>query len=288
MISNHTPIHWYWNRHAVGWFLALLILLTCWPLMARGQGASNADASAPAVQADSAKTAKGEGVTSIPQRSLISFFRDGGPLMFPILGCSIIMVLFTFERTISLRRRKIIHKPFVKQFLHQIRDGKFDRDDALEFCEKNHSVIAGVFAAAVRKWGRPAVEVEQAILDAGERAANGMRRNLRLLNGVATISPLLGLLGTVFGMIMSFNEIAHADAMGSPEQLAGGIGVALLTTAFGLTVAIPSMISYMYFLSRVDRLVMEIDALGQDLVSEISAEELADKEERPRGRKKAA
>ena len=85
-----------------------------------------------------------------------------------------------------------------------------------------------------------------------------------------------------------FNEIAHADAMGSPEQLAGGIGVALLTTAFGLTVAIPSMISYMYFLSRVDRLVMEIDALGQELVSEISAEELADREDRPKGKKKAA
>ena len=288
MISNHTPIHWHWNRHVVGWFLALLILLTCWPLMARGQEASNSDAAAPRERAGSAQAKASESVAAATQRSLISFFRDGGPLMYPILACSVIMMLFTFERTISLRRRKIIHKPFVKQFLHQIRDGKFDREDALDFCESNHSVIAGVFSAAVRKWGRPAVEVEQAILDAGERAANGMRRNLRLLNGVATISPLLGLLGTVFGMIMSFNEIAHADAMGSPEQLAGGIGVALLTTAFGLTVAIPSMISYMYFLSRVDRLVMEIDALGQELVSEISAEELADREDRPKGKKKAA
>ncbi|MCE9554547.1 MAG: MotA/TolQ/ExbB proton channel family protein [Planctomycetes bacterium] len=256
--------------------------------MARGQGPSNAEAPAPIEKTEPAKSAKGESVAASTQRSLISFFRDGGPLMYPILGCSVIMVLFSFERMISLRRRKIIHKPFVKQFLHQIREGKFDREDALDFCESNHSVIAGVFAAAVRKWGRPAVEVEQAILDAGERAANGMRRNLRLLNGVATISPLLGLLGTVFGMIMSFNEIAHADAMGSPEQLAGGIGMALLTTAFGLTVAIPSMISYMYFLSRVDRLVMEIDALGQELISEISAEELTDKEEKPRGKKKAA
>jgi len=288
MIPNHTPIHWHWNRHAVGWFLALLMVLTCWPLVARGQESSPAEPDATVVKSEPVKSDPSEGMAAATQRSLISFFRDGGPLMFPILGCSIIMVLFTFERMISLRRRKIIHKPFVKQFLHQIRDGKFDRDDALEFCEKNHSVIAGVFAAAVRKWGRPAVEVEQAILDAGERAANGMRRNLRLLNGVATISPLLGLLGTVFGMILSFNEIAHADAMGSPEQLAGGIGMALLTTAFGLTVAIPSMISYMYFLSRVDRLVMEIDALGQELVSEISAEELADKDDRPRGRKKAA
>jgi len=287
MISQNTPIHWHWNRHAVGWFFAILILLSCWPLMAQAQETADSPPAAP-VASEAAAPAAPQGVVAATQRSLISFFKDGGPLMFPILGCSIIMVLFTFERMISLRRRKIIHKPFVKQFLHQIREGKFDRDDALEFCEKNHSVIAGVFAAAVRKWGRPAVEVEQAILDAGERAANAMRRNLRLLNGVATISPLLGLLGTVFGMIASFNEIAHADAMGRPEQLAGGIGVALLTTAFGLTVAIPALISYMYFLSRVDRLVMEIDALGQEVISEISAEELADKSDRPRGRKKAA
>jgi biopolymer transport protein ExbB len=264
--------------------------MICWPLVAWAQTTPavtpprelDAPSAASAAEAprDDAPAAAGS-----TQRSLITFFKDGGALMYPILGCSIIMVLFTFERMISLRRRRIIHKPFVKQFLHQLREGKFDREEALEFCEKNHSVIAGVCAAAVRKWGRPAVEVEQAILDAGERAANSMRRNLRLLNGVATISPLLGLLGTVLGMITSFNEIAHADAMGRPEQLAGGIGVALLTTAFGLTVAIPALISYMYFLSRVDRLVMDIDALGQEVVAEICAEELAD---RPRGRKKAA
>jgi len=281
MIVSPSSPQWHWNRRAVGWFLTLLTIMICWPLVAWSQ-------TVPAVTPPrdfAAETAKDEAPAGSKQRSLISFFKEGGALMYPILGCSIIMVLFTFERMMSLRRRRIIHKPFVKQFLHQIGEGKFDRDEALEFCEKNHSVIAGVFAAAVRKWGRPAVEVEQAILDAGERAANSMRRNLRLLNGVATISPLLGLLGTVLGMITSFNEIAHADAMGRPEQLAGGIGVALLTTAFGLTVAIPALISYMYFLSRVDRLVMDIDALGQEVVAEICAEELAD---RPRGRKKAA
>jgi biopolymer transport protein ExbB len=282
---SSTRIDWHWNRQVIRWFLALLIILISWPVLARGDATAEDGATAKATAAD---TENSSGAAKASHRTLISFFKDGGPLMYPILVCSIIMVLFSLERVISLRRRRIIHRPFVKQFLHQLREGKFDRDEALEFCEKNHSIVAGIFAAAVRKWGRPGVEVEQAILDAGERAANGMRRNLRLLNGVATISPLLGLLGTVFGMIMSFNEIAHEQAMGSPEQLAGGIGVALLTTAFGLSVAIPSMISYMYFLSRVDRLVMELDALGQEVVGEISAEELANKADRPRTRKKAA
>ena len=118
------------------------------------------------------------------------------------------------------------------------------------------------------------MEVEQAIIDAGERANNGLRRYLRILNGVATVSPLLGLLGTVVGMIRAFNAIATSDAMGRPELLASGISQALLTTAAGLSVAIPALICYMFFVSRVDRLIIDIDALGQELVQMISAEEL--------------
>ncbi len=147
----------------------------------------------------------------------------------------------------------------------------------LKLCEENASPVAEVFGAAVRKWGRSSVEVEQAILDAGERATNGLRRYLRLFNGVATISPLLGLLGTVLGMIRAFNAIVNAGAMGRPELLAGGISQALLTTAAGLTVAIPGLIAYLYFISRVDRLIISIDALGQQVVDLISAEALANR-----------
>jgi biopolymer transport protein ExbB len=93
-----------------------------------------------------------------------------------------------------------------------------------------------------------------------------------MLNGISTVSPLLGLLGTVFGMIESFNTIAASDAMGRAELLAGGISQALLTTAAGLTVAIPALLAYLFFVGRVDSLIMEIDALGQELVDIISAE----------------
>ena len=107
---------------------------------------------------------------------------------------------------------------------------------------------------------------------------NGLRRYLRLFNGISTISPLLGLLGTVVGMIRAFNAIVVAGAMGRPELLAAGISQALLTTAAGLTVAIPALIAYLFFISRVDRLIIDIDALGQKIVESISAEALREKQ----------
>jgi biopolymer transport protein ExbB len=209
---------------------------------------------------------------SIPTKSLLAVVREGGLLMIPIGLCSFVLLVFVFERSISLRRGRVIPRPFVRRFLEQLREGQLSRDEAIKLCEENRSPVAEVFAAAVRKWGRPSVEVEQAIIDAGERVTNGLRRYLRLFNGVSTISPLLGLLGTVLGMISAFNAIVTAGAMGRPELLAGGISQALLTTAAGLTVAIPALIAYLYFISRVDRLIMTIDALGQQVVDLISAE----------------
>ncbi len=198
--------------------------------------------------------------------------------MIPILLASFLMLLIVFERTISLRRRKVVPRLFVDRFLLQLRENALDRSDALERCEEDSSHVARVFAAAVRKWGKPAVEVEQAVIDEGERIANVLRRYLRVLNGVSTVSPLLGLLGTVWGMIRAFNVIATSPAMGRAEMLAGGISVALITTAAGLLVAIPSMIFYLYFVGRVDGLVMEIDRRGQDLVNLISLEALDDRQ----------
>ena len=205
-------------------------------------------------------------------RSVLAMMGGAGPLLFPILGCSVLLLMFVFERAISLRKRRIIPKHFVKLFLNELDEGQLKAEEALELCEENRSPISVVFAAAVKKWNRPAVEVEQAVLDAGERVANGLRRYLRLFNGIATVSPLLGLLGTVLGMISAFNAIATSDAMGRPELLAAGIGQALLTTAGGLTVAIPAFIAYMYFTSRVDRLIIEIDRLGQEVVQAIASD----------------
>jgi biopolymer transport protein ExbB len=208
----------------------------------------------------------------IPTRSVLGMLRDGGPVMIPIGVCSFLLTVFSMERFVALRRGRVIPGPWVKRFLAQVKEGQLERDSALELCDENKSPIAKVFAGAVKKWGRPAVEVEQAVLDAGERVANDLRRYLRLFNGISTVTPLLGLLGTVFGMIHSFNTISSSDAMGKSELLASGIGEALLSTAAGLCVAIPALIIYLFFVGRVDRLVMDIDAAGQELVDLISAE----------------
>jgi len=210
------------------------------------------------------------------EKNLFSILKAGGIVMIPIGCCSFIALVFTFERAIALRTGRVIPGPFVKRFMHRLHEEELDRDQALELCEENGSPVAQVLAHGVRKWGRPAVEIEQALLDGGERAVNGLRRYLRVLNAIATISPLMGLQGTVFGMIHSFNQIAASDAMGKQELLAGGISEALLTTAGGLTVAIPSLAAYLFFLGRIDRLVIGFDALGQELVNEISAEAIAE------------
>ncbi|MEZ5951419.1 MAG: MotA/TolQ/ExbB proton channel family protein [Planctomycetaceae bacterium] len=198
---------------------------------------------------------------------------------------TLISLWFSTERLVVLRRARVIPRPFVERFLHHLREGTIDPEEAIQLCEENGSPVARIFAHGVRKWGKPSVEVEQAIIDGGERQVSEMRKHLRILNGVATVSPLIGLLGTVWGMIEAFNGIASSAAMGSPEKLAAGIALALLTTAAGLMIAIPSLIIYMYLSGRVDRLVMDMDRLAQEVVYCISAEAL---HERPRVKAKGA
>jgi biopolymer transport protein ExbB len=233
---------------------------------------------APVEQSDADQTTS-EARTFIPTADLRHIISDAGPLMYAILLCSFMLVTFFLERCLSLRRSRVIPRPFVKRFLAQLRDGQLDREEALRLCKENGSPVANVFAGAVRKWGRPGVEVEQGVIDAGERATNGLRRYLRVFYGVATVGPLLGLMGTVLGMIQTFNVIADpaADALGRAAPLAGGIAKALLNTAGGLAVAIPASILYVFFVSRVDRLVIEIDRLAQEVINVISAEDLQER-----------
>lgn len=187
---------------------------------------------------------------------------------------SVIALWYSIERLVVLRRGRVIPKAFVDRFLGQLQSGKLDARSALEVCEENGSPVATVFAHGVRKWGKPSVEVEQAIIDGGERQVAQLRQHLSIVNGVATVTPLLGLLGTVVGMIQAFNQIATSEAMGKADQLAGGIALALLTTAAGLAIAIPALIVYMYLVGRVDALVMEMDHLAQNVVHLISGEGL--------------
>ena len=199
-----------------------------------------------------------------------------GPFRYPLAFTSIIVVWFTIERLVVLRRGRVIPRHFVKRFFEHMQAGNLDPKMAIKLCEDNGSPIALVLANGVRKWGKSSVEVEQAIIDGGERQVSQLRKHIRVLNGAATVAPLLGLLGTVVGMIDSFNRISQKAAMGKSEALASGIGLSLLTTAAGLGIAIPALVMYMYFTGRVDSLVIEMDTIAQDLVDKISAEGLAE------------
>ena len=113
---------------------------------------------------------------AIETQNLLKVIQDGGALMIPIGVCSFVLLVFVFERAISLRRGRIIPRPFVKRFLEQLRTGQVDAKSAVELCEKNRSPVAEVFKSAVKKWGKPSVEVEQSIIDSGERLSNNLRR----------------------------------------------------------------------------------------------------------------
>ena len=230
------------------------------------------DVAAPADDSNATQPVKRNAIPLTPRE-----FADalGWYFLAPFALASFIAIWFGIERLIVLRRGRVIPRAFVERFLDHMEQGKLDANSALQLCEENGSPVAEVFAHGVRKWGKPSVEVEQAIIDGGERQVSQLRRHLRVLNGVSTVTPLLGLLGTVVGMIMAFNRIASGDAMGKPEQLAFGIALALLTTAVALAIAIPALILYLYLSSRVDALVMEMDLLAQNVVHLISYEALA-------------
>lgn len=201
----------------------------------------------------------------------------GMPFTVAFIIASVIGVWSVIERLVILRRRRVIPRAFVERFLMHLRAGRMDRNEAISVCQQNESPVADVFMHGVRKWGRPSVEVEQAVIDGGERQLTQLKKGMRVLNGVSTLSPLIGLLGTVVGMIRSFNDIATAGAMGQTQTLATGIAVALLTTAVGLFIAIPAMAAYLYLAGRLDSIVMEMDRLGQELVHLISAEALRER-----------
>lgn len=245
--------------------------------------ALGADSSRPAIGGAGESTDNGAG--SIQTTSIIGMIREGGVLMIPILFCSFVLVVFIFERLVYLRRGRVIPKPFVRGVIEQLEQQQLDQEEALALCEENGSPIAELFTAALKKWGRPAVEIEQAVVDAGAHITSGLKKYLRLFNAISNLSPLLGLLGTVQGMIAAFNSIAHAGAMGRPEMLADSIGLALITTAAGLCVAIPAYTAYVYFLGRTDKLILEMDSLVSNVIELTCAE--AQTRSRSRARKAA-
>lgn len=212
--------------------------------------------------------------SSVETSSLVSKIAQGGWLMVPLGICSLVVFGLSLERLIALRRGRVIPRPFVRRFTECVEDGQLSYEEATEICEEFDCPVAEVFHAAVRRWGRPMFEVEQAVMDAGDRVSDGLKRFVRVFHAISNVAPLLGLLGTVLGMIEAFETISSQEAAGRPDLLASGISTALVTTAGGLSVAIPAYLAYMYFSSKSDRYLGEIDKLCQRVVDCISAEGL--------------
>ncbi|MEJ7640152.1 MAG: MotA/TolQ/ExbB proton channel family protein [Singulisphaera sp.] len=192
---------------------------------------------------------------AVGRGSIMLLFTKANPMVFLLGVCSVVTLGFTLERMVALRRNRVIPKDFVNRFLERLSSGKLDRDRALELCRANESPVSRVFARIVSHWGQPAATIRQAIgYDAAGEVAD-LKRNVRALNGTATLAPLLGLLGTVIGMIQSFDALGGRVGPAKGEALAQGISLALVTTALGLGIAIVSVTVYYYLLSKVDVLV---------------------------------
>ncbi len=221
-----------------------------------------------------AKPASAAKPSGVSRKSVLSVFRPDNPLLWPLAICSIVTLGFTLERTIALRRGRVVPRDFVARFVERLGSGKLDRDRAAELCKANDSPVARVFGHAVRYWGQPATEIRQALdHDAGAEILD-LKRNCRALNGTATLAPLLGLLGTVVGMIEAFDSLSSPQVagMGKSEALAHGISLALVTTALGLGIAIVSVVAYSMLLHKVDVLAGELDDSAQMVIDLVSGE----------------
>lgn len=217
-------------------------------------------------QADAAQAAE-----SVEIESLWDFVAKGGPMMVPIGIASLVALAVLVERFVSLRRRKVIPPGFLPSLRSALNDGSGNANRALEFCKTNGSPVANVFAAGIKRLHEPVALLEKHIGDAGEREVFKLRKNVRVLSVIASVAPLLGLLGTIFGMITAFQTVAmSAEALGKTELLAKGIYEAMITTAAGLSVAIPALIGHHWISAKIEHLVTEIDQMTVDFVEEFA------------------
>ncbi len=211
----------------------------------------------------------GAAVDAVQVQSVWDFVVKGGPMMIPIVLCSLVALALFVERTLSLRRGRVIPPEFVPGLREVLGGGLEDQQRALDYCTRAGNGVAAVFSAGIKKLGAPLAVLEKAIEEAGQRVTLQLRKYLRVFSLIAAICPLMGLLGTIFGMITAFQTVAlSAEALGKTELLARGIYQALITTAAGLLVAIPVLIAHHWIAARIERRVSEMDQLMLEFVEE--------------------
>jgi biopolymer transport protein ExbB len=203
--------------------------------------------------------------TTKQPETLLEFAVAGGWLMIPITLSSIVWLAFLVERSIFLRKRRAIPAGLVQGIRGLAKP--LDRAGAEKVLDAHPSAAAAVLRAALDRLDLDRSEITHAVNDTAQREVYKLRKNLRVFAIVASVAPLLGLLGTVTGLIQCFREVA-TSGLGSGAALAPGIYEALITTAGGLFVAIPALLTYYWFMARVDGFVHEIDGLVVGFVDE--------------------
>lgn len=202
----------------------------------------------------------------------------GGWLMLPIIGCSVLALAIVIERCWSLRRDCVLPRHLVAEVWSKLKGNAMDAEAIRRL--RQHSPLGRVLAVGVVNRHLSREVMMESIEDVGRHEAHSLERYLNTLGTIAAISPLLGLLGTVVGMIDVFGTIS-SQGVGNAPALAGGISQALITTAAGLVVAIPSLMAYRYLRGRVDELVVDMEQQALKLVEAIHGQ-------RPRSEGRAA
>lgn len=200
---------------------------------------------------------------AVAEQSFLEMLQAGGPIVYILLGLSVVALAFSVERFLRLRSGSVGSTRFGNKVLNAMESGGVKA--AMSECRSRDNAMSRVLTAGLRRSEFSLVERDKAVEDAGMREYRTLSQNLRPLMVVSVISPLLGLLGTVWGMITAFQDLAASEGRADPEMLAGGISMALTTTAVGLAVAIPAQASYYWFKSRTDKFVRNVEHFWYEL-----------------------
>jgi biopolymer transport protein ExbB len=198
---------------------------------------------------------------------VLSTIQRGGIVMIPLLICSITALAIVIERSISLRRRRVI-KPEIVNIIDTIQKPE-DVPLAISICQKNQGPFAQIVQFGLENAGLPRIELTELVTDQGRQEARSLEKGLVVLETIAGIAPLLGLLGTVLGMIKVFTVVSQ-QGVGQAQALSGGISEALITTVVGLSIGIPALVVFNLFTKRTESFVMDIEKFTSRLLRKLT------------------
>jgi biopolymer transport protein ExbB len=200
------------------------------------------------------------------EKSLVQYFIDGGAFMWPILFCMILGLAICIERFITLSRSGVNTRKFLVKIKNALDEGGVPR--AVEVCSGTRGSVASIFHAGLMRADRGVEQIEKAIVNAGAIEMAFLERGMIWIAFFIAMAPMLGFTGTVQGMIQAFEAIAKANDI-SPSIVATGMGVALLTTMFGLVVAMILQFFHNYFTSKINRLIVDMEDSSATLIETI-------------------